>query len=124
MDAIVKFNNDRSEFDYEWSPWMETYFREIFDHANINAKEIYAEEYEEYEQIDLLVKEVDANSGEIVEKRYALRLFEECVIRGCLMFAHFLWEVDGCDMTLIDQAIYQIHRREDDTYFCLLLAEE
>lgn len=124
METIVKFNNDRNEFDYEWSPWMEVYFREIFKHAKINAVEIYAVEYEEYDEISLLVKELDEASGKCIEKEYSLHLFEECAICGCLMFAHFLWEVNGCDMTLIDQAIYQIHRRFEEDCFCLLLTEE
>ena len=123
MEAVVKFNDDRNEFDYEWSPWMEVYFREIFKHAKINAVEIYAAEYEEYDEISLLVQELDENSGECIEKEYSLHLFEDCAVRGCLMFAHFLWEVDGCDMTLIDQAIYQIHRHLEEDCFCLLLAE-
>ena len=123
MDAIVKFNNDRNEFDYEWSPWMEIYFKEIFRHAKINAIEIYAVEYEEYDEISFLVKELDETSGECIEKEYSLHLFEDCAISGCLMFAHFLWEIDGSDMTLIDQAIYQIHQRDTAECFCLLLAE-
>lgn len=123
MEAIVRFNDDRSEFDCEWCPWMEIYLKEIFEHAKINALEIYAVEYKECDEINLRVKELDETSGECVEKEYDIHFFEDSAIRGCLMFAHFLWEVDGCDMTLIDQGIYQIHRREDDTYFCLLLAE-
>lgn len=124
METIVKFNNDRDEFDYSWYPWMEVYFKEIFKHAKINAIEIYAAEYEEYDEITLFVKELDVASGECIEKEYSLHLFEECGMSKCLMFAHFLWEVNGCDMTLVDQAIYQIHRRAEKDCFCLLLAEE
>ena len=123
MEAIVKFNDDRNEFDYEWSPWMEAYFREIFEHAKINATEIFADEYEECDEIYLWVKQLDEESGECIEKRYLLHFFEECAICGCLMFAHFLWEIDEGDMTLIDQAIYQIHRHLEKDCFCLLLAE-
>lgn len=121
MDIIVNFSD---ESIWEWSDWEETYIKAIFDHANIKAVEIYAEDVDDYEQMNLLVRELDTDSGECIEKKYAIRFFEDCAIRGCRMFAHFLWEVDGCDMTLIDQAIYQIHRREDGNYDCLLLAEE
>ena len=86
--------------------------------------EISAEEVDDYEQMNLLVKEKDCDSGEYTEKEYAVRFFEDCAIRGCRMFAHFLWQVDGCHMTLIDQAIFQIHRRDNGSYYCIVLAEE
>jgi hypothetical protein len=121
MDIIMTFNDD---CEWEWGDWEEPYIKAIFEHANIKAAEIYAEDVDDYEQMNLLVKELDTDSGEYIEQAYAIRFFEDCVIQGCLMFAHFLWKVDDCDMTLIDQGIYQIHRREDGTRYCLLLAEE
>ena len=121
METIVTLND---ESEWYWDEWTETYVKTVFDHAKISAVEIYAEDVDEYEEMILRVKELDVVSGETIEKEYALRFFEDCAIRGCRMLAHFLWLVEGCDMTLIDQAIYQIHRRDDGTYFCLLLAEE
>lgn len=102
---------------------MFTWLLNRYKHAKINAIEIHALEYEEYDEIEFLVTELDEASGECVEKEYTLHFFEDCAISGCLMFAHFLWEVNGSDMTLIDQAIYQVHRRFEEDCFCLLLAE-
>lgn len=117
----ITFNH---ESEWSWGDWEEPYIKAIFEHAEIKATEIYAEDVEDYEQIILWVKELDPNSGELDEKKYYIRFFEECAISGCLMFAHFLWEVDNCNMTLIDQGIYQVHRRDDGTRYCLLIAEE
>lgn len=120
-NVTITFND---ECYWEWEEWMETYIREVLGHAKVEAKEIYAEDVEDDEQINLCVKELDAANGEHSEKKYAIRFFEDCAVCGCRMFAHFLWQVDGYNMKLIDQAIYQIHQRENGTYYCLLLAEE
>ena len=121
MDCIVKFND---ESYWEWGDWEEPYIRAVLEHANINAAEVYAEEVDDYEQMKLWVKELDKDSGEYIKKKYYIHFFEECAIQGCLMFAHFLWQVNDCDMTLIDQGIYQIFQRDDDSRYCLLIAEE
>ena len=115
----ITFNNE-----YEWGDWEELYIKEVLKHAKVNATKIYVRNIEDDEQINIWVTELDASSGEHIKQKYAIRFFEDSAITGCLMFAHFLWKVDGYDMTLLDQAIYQIHRRNDDTRFCLLLAEE
>lgn len=120
MDIIMTFNDD---CEWEWGDWEEPYIKAIFEHANIKAIEIYAEGVDDDEQMNLLVKEFDADSGEYIEQEYAIRYFEDCAIRDCLMFAHFLWRVEGYHMTLIDQGIYQIHRRDDGTRYCILLDE-
>ena len=121
MDMIVKFND---ESFWEWGDWEEPYIKAVFAHANIQVAEIYAADVEDDEEMTLCVKELDPASGKHISKQYALRYFEETVTVGYLMFAHFLWVVDGCNMTLIDQGIYQMHRRNDGTYSCLCIAEE
>lgn len=115
----ITFNNECG-----WGDWEEPYIKEVLKHAKVNAVKIYVRNIEDDEQINILVTELDASSGEHIKQEYAIRFFEESAITGCLMFAHFLWKVDGYNMTLVDQAIYQIHRRNDGTRFCLLLAEE
>ena len=110
--------------EIEWEDWMEVFIETVLEHANIKASEIYVEDIYDDEVIDLWVDEYDAEGNACVENHYSLHFFEDCAIRGCLMFAHFLWKVEGCDLKLIDQAIYQIHKREDGTRYCVLLAEE
>lgn len=121
MDMIVKFND---ESFWERGDWEEPYIRAVFAHANIQAAEIFVEDVTDNEEINLCVKELDPASGKHITKKYDLRFWEETAAYGYLMFAHFLWAVDGYHMTLIDQGIYQMHRRNDGTYNCLCIAEE
>lgn len=121
MNITVKFNDDS---EWNWSWWEEPLMKAVFEHAQIEAIEIYAEEVEDYEHMTLFVKEKNPASGKCVKREYALRFFEDCAIENCRMFAYFLWKVRGGNMKLIDQGIYQIRRKDDGTYKCLCIAEE
>lgn len=122
-DVLITFD------DYcEWngSELLEAYIKEIFAHAKIIATEISVENirYDNGEEATLLVKELDEASGVLIEKEYCVHLFEDCATTECYMFAHFLWQVDDCDLTLIDQAIYQVFPKGQGKYTCLCIAEE
>lgn len=121
MEAIVKLNE---ECEWSWEDWHTTYLKEVFAHANIQAVEIYADDVDDYEQINLYVKEINTTRGNCIGTKYALRFFEDYAIQGCAMLAHFLWKVNGCDMELVDQAIYQIFKKDNGSYNCLVIAEE
>lgn len=122
-DILITFDDD---CEWSGSDVLEAYIKEVFVHAKIPATEIRVGEvrYDNGEEAELLVKEWNESCGMLIEKEYTIHLFEDCAISGCWMFAHFLWEVDGCDMTLIDQAIYQVFKKDNGKYNCLCIAEE
>lgn len=123
MGMIVEFSDD---CEWKGCELLEAYIKETFAHAKINAVEIYVGDvdYDNGEEAELFVKELAEPSGEFVEKEYRIHLFEDCAIRDCWMFAHFLWEVDDCGILLIDQAIYQVTKEADGEYYFLCIAEE
>ena len=122
MDVTVTLNE---ESEWSWYYCTEAHLKAVFEHAGISATEIYANDVEDYEQMELWVKEIDPASGAIVENEYCLRFWRDEAMQDCVMMAHFLWKVEeNANLTLIDQGIYQMSRQEDGTYLCLCIAEE
>ena len=123
-DILITFDDD-----CEWNGCdvLKAYIKEVFAHAEIPAVEICVGDirYDNGEEAELLVKELDELSGKLIEKEYCIHLFEDCAFTDCFTFAHFLWRCDGAgDMTLIDQAIYQVFKKGKGKFNFLCIAEE